>query len=88
MQIFVADLHGHVISVEAESSDTIKHIKSKINKQFLEKYHDDIKPGFQCLVHYGTGLRVERTLSDYEIEEGYVLHMLRRPRVLPDTHFT
>mmetsp|Transcript_4632 Transcript_4632/g.14098 ORF Transcript_4632/g.14098 Transcript_4632/m.14098 type:complete len:98 (+) Transcript_4632:315-608(+) len=79
MQIYVkamlGALNGKAIVLDLDSSDTISTIKRKI------QYKEFVAPVIQRLIFCGKPLDDERTLEDYGIKEGCVIHLIVRPRV-------
>ena len=69
-QIFVKIPNEQPITLEVEANDTIKKVKTKIQEK------EGIPPDQQQLRSNGSQLEDDRTLSDYNVQEGHTLDLV------------
>ena len=70
MQIHVMTLTGKALKLEVEPSDFVENLKANINKQGIPQHQ-------QCLVFAGKQLEEGHTLSEYTIQKGSILQLVR-----------
>ena len=73
MQIFVTTVSGMKITLEVNTTDTVSHVKAKI-----EAKHG-ILASVQSLVSDGTELQDDRLLSHYNVDTHSTLELCERP---------
>ena len=74
LQIFVRTLAGKCLTIQADPSDTVEHVKARIQEK------EGIPPDQQRLVFAGKSLEDGRTLSDYNVQPESTLHLVLRLR--------
>lgn len=72
MQIFVNYLAQKTIAIDVEGTDTIVHLKGKI------QLREGVPVHIQRLIFNGRQLEDERTVEDYNIQKESTLHLLLR----------
>ena len=73
MQIFVTTVSGMKITLEVNTTDTVSHVKAKI-----EAKHG-IPASVQSLISDGTELQDDRLLSHYNVDTHSTLELCERP---------
>lgn len=74
MQITIKIATGKTIILVIEPTDTIDDVKQKIQNQ------EGIPPHMQLLVFHGKVLLNEKTLADYDIQNGAIIHLIMNLR--------
>lgn len=76
MQIFIKTISGKIITLDVESSDTIKNVKANIIKiQSKIQYENTIHPDQLRIIFAGNELEESRTLANYNIQKESTLQL-------------
>ena len=74
MQVQVQTFNGNTITVECEPDESVESLMSKIQAK------EGVPPGQQRIVFDGKQLDALKSLSDYDIDDDSVLHLVLRLR--------
>ena len=75
MQLFVKTLTGKTVSVDVDPGDSIETLKHKIQEK------EGIPPDQQRIIFGGKQLQgSDKTLGDFDLEDGSTLHLVLRLR--------
>mmetsp|Transcript_2136 Transcript_2136/g.2833 ORF Transcript_2136/g.2833 Transcript_2136/m.2833 type:complete len:138 (-) Transcript_2136:15-428(-) len=82
MQLFVKTLTGKTVSLEVDPGDSIETLKHKIQEK------EGIPPDQQRIIFGGKQLQgSDKTLGDFDLEEGSTIHLVLRLRGGPINKF-
>ena len=74
MQVQVQTFNGNTITVDCEPDESVESLMSKIQAK------EGVPPGQQRIVFDGKQLDALKSLSDYDIDDDSVLHLVLRLR--------
>lgn len=74
MQLFVKTLTGKTVTVDVEPGDSVETLKHKIQEK------EGVPPEEQRIIFGGKQLQGEKTIADFELEEGNTIHLVLRLR--------
>ena len=73
--------NGHAITLDVKTSDTIDNVKTKISTYLEEQMCPDQQ---RLIFAEHSDMQDGRTLSDYNIQNGATLHVVKRARQIEE----
>ena len=74
LTIYVRTLEGKIHRIEMSKDSTILDLKTKVYDK------EGIEPGMQEIMYKGNKCEDEKTMTDYNVEEGDGFHLVQRNR--------